>query len=341
MSSDRVTPMHPQFSGTPADARIRYLVRSSEDPLARDAPNVISNLTRSPKRISSVYVYDRWGTELFERQCGTPEYYLRRVEAQLLSGYAADIVELCGFPPMVELGAGTAEKTRILLAEYAKRGVCCDYFPIDIDTETLAKSAQILVSFFPSLYVHCLGTTYHQGLRALPPCPRARLFAFLGSSLGNMELQEIDVLLSQLFDNGAQGDYLLLGADLDKDPAIIDRAYNDAAGYGPRSTLNVLDHLNRRYAGNFVMGNFRYRSHYDSRTRRNEVRIESLVDQTVTLAALGLTVSLDAGELIDAEVMWKFDPEELGALLSRAGFSMVRRWIEPVYRYGLFLLRHR
>jgi len=340
MSQQRVTPMHPQFSGT-ADARIRYLVRSSEDPLARDAPNVISNLTRSPKRISSVYVYDRRGTELFERQCGTPEYYLRRVEAHLLSWYAADIVELCGFPPMVELGAGTAEKTRILLAEYAKRGVCCDYFPIDIDTETLSKSAQILVSSFPSLYVHCLGTTYHQGLRALPPYPRARLFAFLGSSLGNMELQEIDDLLSQLFDNGAQGDYLLLGADLDKDPAVIDRAYNDSAGYGPRSTLNTLNHLNRRYAGNFVMGNFRYRSQYDSRARRNEVRIESLVDQTVTLAALGLTVSLGAGELIDAEVMWKFDPEELGAILSRAGFSMVRRWIEPVYRYGLFLLRHR
>jgi L-histidine N-alpha-methyltransferase len=221
------------------------------------------------------------------------------------------------------------------------RGVCCDYFPIDVDTETLSKSAQALLSSFPSLYIHCLGTTYHAGLRALPPCPRARLFTFLGSSLGNMELHEIDDLLSQLFDNGAQGDYLLLGADLDKDPAVIDRAYNDAAGYGPRSTLNTLDHLNRRYAGNFIMGNFRYRSHYDSRTRRNEVRIESLVDQTVTLAALSLTVSLGAGELIDAEVMWKFDPEELGAILSRAGFSMERRWIEPVYRYGLFLLRHR
>ena len=88
------------------------------------------------------------------------------------------------------------------------------------------------------------------------------------------------------------------------------------------------------------MGNFRYRSRYDSRMRRNEVRIESLVDQTVTLAALGITVSFDAGELIDAEVMWKFDPEELGSILSCAGFSMVRRWIEPAYRYGLFLFRH-
>jgi L-histidine Nalpha-methyltransferase len=341
MTSEGLTPMQPQFSGTPSDTRIRYLVRSTEDSLAHDAPNVVFNLTRSPKRISSVYVYDKTGTELFERQCDTPEYYLRRVESQLLKWYAGDIVKLCGFLPIIELGAGTAEKTRIILAEYAKRDVHCDYFPIDVDTETLAESAQTLVSAFPLLYVHCLGTTYHKGLRALPPCPRARLFIFLGGSLGNMERQEIDDLLLQMFDNGAQGDYLLLGADLDKDPAVIDRAYNDSAGYGPRSTLNMLDHLNRRYAGDFVTENFRYRSHYESRMRRNEVRIESLMDQTVTLAALGITIAFGSGELIDAEVMWKFDPEELAAILDRAGFSMVRRWIEPAYRYGLFLLRHK
>jgi L-histidine Nalpha-methyltransferase len=334
-------PMPPQLPGTSPDARIRYLVRSTEDPLAQDAPNVILNFTRSPKRISSVYVYDKRGTELFERQCGTPEYYLRRVESQLLNRHAGDIVALCGFPPIVELGAGTAEKTRSLLAEYAEHGMRCDYFPIDIDTETLSESMRILVSAFPLLHVHCLGATYHEGLQALPPCPRARLFMFLGSSLGNMEWQEIDDLLSQLFDSGTKGDYFLLGADLDKDPAIIDRAYNDSAGYGPRSTLNMLDHLNRRYGGNFVTDNFRYRSHYDSRLRKNEVRIESLVDQTVTLDALAITISFSAAELIDAEVMWKFDPEELGAVLDRAGFSMARRWIDPAYRYALFLLRHK
>jgi dimethylhistidine N-methyltransferase len=286
-------------------------------------------------------VYDKRGTELFEQQCSTPEYYLRRVESQLLNAYAADIVGLCGFPPIVELGAGTGEKTRILFAEYAKRGVRCDYFPIDVDAETLSDSVHKLASTLPILFVNCLGATYQEGLRALPPSHRARLFMFLGSSLGNMEWQEIDELLSQLFDKGAPGDYLLLGADLDKDPAIIDSAYNDSAGYGPRSTLNMLDHLNRRYGGNFVTDNFRYRSKYDSRMKRNEVHIESLVDQTVTLASLGFTVSFGAAELIDAEVMWKFDPDELSAVLDRAGFSMMHRWIEPVYRYGLFLLRHK
>ena len=102
----------------------------------------------------------------------------------------------------------------------------------------------------------------------------------------------------------------------------------------------MLAHLNRRYAGNFVMDNFRYRSKYDSRAKKNEVRIQSLVDQTVTLASLNFTVAFGAAELIDAEVMWKFDPDELGETLARAGFSLVHRWIEPTYRYGLFLLRH-
>ena len=333
--------MQREFSGTTSDPRVRYLVRSTADPLAHDAPNVVYNLTRSPKRISSVYVYDKRGTELFERQCSTPEYYLRRVETQLLNAYAGDIVGLCGFPPIVEFGAGTAEKTRILIAEYAKRGRRCDYFPIDVDVETLSEFGQRLASTHPILFVNCLGATYQEGLRALPPCPRARLFLFLGSSIGNMEWQEIDELISQLFDNGAPGDYLLLGADLDKDPAIIDKAYNDSAGYGPRSTLNMLDHLNHRYGGNFVTANFRYRSKYDSRMKRNKVHIESLVDQTVTLASLGFAVSFGAGELIDAEVMLKFDPDELSAVMDGAGFSMMRRWIEPVYRYGLFLLRHK
>ena len=322
-----------------ADSRVRFLIRSTEDPLGRDGPNVVAGLSRSPKRISSVYVYDRRGTEFFERQCGTPEYYLRRVESQLLTSFACEIVETCGLLPLVELGAGTAEKTRILLVEYAKRGSRFDYFPIDVDSETLFTTASQLSSDFPHLFVHCIGTTYENGLAVLLPTRQSRLFLFLGSSIGNMERPDMDRLLSRIFSAGVPGNYLLVGADLDKDPAVIDRAYNDAAGYGPRSTLNILDHLNHRYGGNFVPNNFRYRSRYDSHTRRNEVRIESLRNQTVTLSSLNFTVSLGAAELIEAEVMWKFDPRELVMILDRAGFSLERQWIDLVYRYGLFLFR--
>jgi L-histidine Nalpha-methyltransferase len=337
--SAKYPPMQARDPNEVADSRVQFLIRSTEDPLGQDGPNVIAGLSQSPKRISSVYVYDKRGTELFERQCETPEYYLRRVESQLLTSFACEIVDTCGLLPLVELGAGTAEKTRLLLLEYAKRGSRCDYFPIDVDSATLFKAASELTSDFPQLFVHCLGTTYEKGLATLPPSAQSRLFLFLGSSLGNMERPEIDRLLSRLFDSGAHGDYLLVGADLNKDPAVIDKAYNDSAGYGPRSTLNILDHLNRRYGGNFAQHNFRYRSRYDSLTRRNEVRIESLRNQTVTLSSLNFSVSLRAAELIDAEVMWKFDPQELVLILDRAGFSLVRQWIDLVYRYGLFLLR--
>src|SRR5258708_13110615 len=139
----------------------------------------------------------------------------------------------------------------------------CEYFPIDVDTETLSHSAQELASAFPLLFVHCLGATYHKGLRALPPYPGARLFVFLGSSLGNMEWQEIDDLLSELFGSGTRGDYFFLVADLDKDPAIIDRPYNDSAGYGPRSALKLVDHLTRTYLDKFLTETFPSPSKYD------------------------------------------------------------------------------
>lgn len=142
-----------------------------------------------------------------------------------------------------------------------------------------------------------------------------------------------------LFGACAQGDFLLLGVDLDKDPAMINGAYNDSAGCGSRSTLNMLHHLNRRYEGNFQVHRFRYRSRYNVALKCNEVGIESLIDQMVTLRSLGFTAAFHAGESIDAEIMWKFDPDDLAARCGRAGFSLVHRWIDPIYRYGLFLLR--
>jgi dimethylhistidine N-methyltransferase len=329
------TPCH----GTGAKERTQFLIRSDEDPLAGDGPNVIANLSKSPKKISSAYVYDRTGSLLFEKQCNTLEYYLRRAEVQLLRTHAEEIIELCDCPIIVELGAGTAQKTRLLLSQYANRH--CDYYPIDVDAETLTETARELTAAFPRLFVHCLGATYREGLCALPASTAPRLFLFLGSSLGNMEWREMEELLLQLFSSSRRGDHLLVGADLHKESRIINCAYNDCAGYGPRSTLNMLSHLNHRYGGDFVLERFGYRSQYDSRLKRNEVWIESLAEQFVTLSRLGFRASFGRSELIDAEVMWKFDPDELTALLDRAGFSMICPWIEAVHRYGLFLLRRK
>jgi dimethylhistidine N-methyltransferase len=318
-------------------SRVRFLIKSDDDPLATDGPNVIRNLSSSPKKISPVYVFDKRGSELFEEQCRTKEYYLRRAETRLLRSYAGVILRHTGFTPIVELGAGTAEKTRALFIEYAKQGRRCDYYPIDVDVDTLSEAMHALTAAYPQLYAHCLGTTYQSGLHALSSGTAPQLFLFLGSSIGNMELHEIDDLLQAIFESSRHGDYLLVGADLDKDPSVIDRAYNDSAGYGPRSTLNMLSHLNDRYRGSFDIANFRYHSKYDSHIRRNEVRIESLVQQSVTLASLDFTVDLAEQEMIDAEIMWKFEPSELTGILDRAGFSTAQQWIDPQYNYGLFL----
>jgi len=149
----------------------------------------------------------------------------------------------------------------------------------------------------------------------------------------------MDGFLAQLSQSCAPGDFLLVGADLDKNAAMIDAAYNDAQGFGPQSTLNMLHHLNRRYRGNFDVSRFHYRSRYNPSVRCNEVHIESLVAQSISLASLQFTTELSAGELIDAEIMWKFDPDELTERCRRFRFAPVQRWIDPVLRYGLFLLR--
>jgi dimethylhistidine N-methyltransferase len=329
-----------ETAGAVADGRIRFLVQSTQDPLADDGPNVIHNLSKTPKKISPVYVYDQLGTRLFERQCRTPEYYLRRAEARVLNAHASEILDLCGCLPMVELGAGTAEKTRILLREYHRRNMPCDYFPIDVDTQTLLAAAGGLVRDYPRLTVHIVGAGYGEGLSALPPGRRARLLLFLGSSLANMELSEMNDLLDHIYRHTVSGDHLLVGLDLDKDAAVINKAYNDAAGFGAYSTLNMLSHLNRRYGGDFIIERYAYRSTFNVSARRNEVRIESLAQQTVTLRRLDFQVSFRPSEMIDAEVMWKFDPQDVAHLLGRAGFSPVQRWIEPVHRYGVFLFRH-
>ena len=318
-------------------SRVRFLIRVDDDPLALDGPNVVRNLSRTPKKISPMYVFDKLGSELFEEQCRTEEYYLRRAETHLLQLYAGDIIRRTGFTSIVELGAGTAEKTSALFSEYARHGKRCDYYPIDVDVETLSGAMRKLTVVYPQLHAHCLGTTYQRGLHALSSDALPKLFLFLGSSIGNMDLHEIDELLRNLFETGRSGDHLLVGADLDKDSSIIDRAYNDTAGCGARSTLNMLRHLNNRYRGSFVIDNFRYRSKYNSQIRRNEVHIESLVQQRVALASLEFVVSFAKNELIEAEVMWKFEPAELEGRLCRAGFALVQKWIAPQHDYGLFL----
>lgn len=334
-----IVPIGLEKDHLPQLPRIEFLVSSTEDPLDQDGPNVIAGLSERPKRISPIYVYDKRGTELFERQCDTPEYYLRRAEAGLLESHAADILDICGFVPIVELGAGTARKTRCLLAEFQRRGRRCDYYPIDIDTETLLDAMSELTAKFPRLFVHCLGTTYDRALPFLPRCSQNRLFLFLGSSLGNMRLTEMDGFLAQLSQRCARSDFLLVGADLDKNAAMIDAAYNDSKGFGAQSTLNMLHHLNRRYRGNFDVSRFRYQSRYKPAARCNEVHIESLAAQSISLSSLQFTTEFGAGDLIDAEIMWKFDPDELTERCMRFRFVPVQRWIDPVYRYGLFLLR--
>ena len=276
---------------------------------------------------------------MFERQCEQPEYYLTRVEYRLLQAHAAELLDKTDFVRLVELGAGNAHKTQNLFEAFHARGKPCTYYPIDVDSTVMMRAMPSLTRRFPHLNVHAIVGTYHLGLDALPLGGIPKLFLFLGSSIGNMEKLEYVSLLTRIRSRMDPADFLLIAADLEKEPRIIQVAYNDSAGYGRRSTLNMLSHLNWRYMGDFSLRRFRYVSTYNQELQRNEVCIVSLKDQIVTLKALGLTISLKAGEPINAEIMWKFNPQALVKEIAGVGFQFLKSWTDTELPYGLFLFR--
>jgi L-histidine Nalpha-methyltransferase len=319
-------------------SRLDWLCPNDVDPLANDGPNVARGLLGMPKKISAVYVYDEAGNQLFEKQCEQPEYYLTRVEARMIEARAAEILSLTGFAHLVELGAGNAQKTQAFFQAFAAGNKQCVYYPIDVDREVMARALPALIERFPGLTVHAVVGTYELGLEALPPGV-PRLFLFLGSTIGGMEKAEYGALLRRIRASMGPADFLLVAADLEKDADIIQRAYNDAAGYGPRSTLNILSHLNWRYLGDFDPGKFAYHSQYKPERQRNEIHIVSRVTQWITLKKLDLRVPFAAGEPIHAEIMWKFNPEALVQEVGALGYEYARRWTDAEFSYGLFLFR--
>lgn len=323
-------------AGTKAPAA-RMIVARNGDPFAGDGPNVVRNLSGSPKRIDAKYVYDAAGSLIFEKQVQQPEYYLGRAERALVRSHAGAVAEMAGACTVVELGSGSAEKTVPLLRAFRTRGLACAYQPIDIDAVALRRCMDSLAETLPGQPVAAVAGTYEDGLRMPVDGPARRLLVFLGGTIGNFEDSEGAALLQAVRTATRPGDLFLVGADLAKDPAIIDSAYNDAAGYGARSSLNMLAHLNWRYGGDFDLDAFAYVSRYDAARRRNVVHLRSRARQRVTLRGLDASFVFEPGELVFTEVMRKFTVAELEDALAVARFRPRRHWVDDTWGYGLFL----
>ncbi len=308
-----------------AQVLLRHLPGGTGMDLGTD---VRRGLTRYPKQLPPKYFYDERGSRLFDQICRTPEYYPTRTEDTLLARVAMDVVHRCRPALIVELGSGTARKTRHLLDACARLGCRCGYAPVDVCAEVLLESGRALVDSYPWLNVEAWCGDYAGALAALPPAPGPRLFVFLGGTIGNYDEDEALTFLRGMRAVMAPADTLLLGADRVKDPAVLHAAYNDAQGLTAAFNLNILAVINRELQARFDLGLFAHRAGYDESRSRIEMHLRARCDQVVPIDALGMTVPFHAGESVRTEISRKFTPDTLATLLDDAGFHCAAHY-EP------------
>jgi len=304
------------------------------------AEDVRAGLTAPRKRLLPKYFYDELGSALFEAITALPEYYLTRAETEILRDRSGEIVEAVGGPlELIELGSGSAVKTRYLIDAALARQPALRFCPIDISAAALDASARALSAEYPSIVVDGINADYLTGLTRLSRNGARRRFAlFLGSNIGNFEPDEARSTLSALRAVLDPGDRFLLGADLRKDPGVLERAYADATGVTAAFNRNLLGRINRELGGHFDLDAFSHRAFYNTERSRVEIQLVSSKRQDVAIDALGLVASFAQGEPIHTESAYKFDDESIAALASSAGFDVDRSWTDAQRRFADYLL---
>jgi L-histidine Nalpha-methyltransferase len=322
------------------DPRLYIHTLARRDPLAGFSEDVRKGLSAHPKRFLPKYFYDELGSQLFEAICLLPEYYLTRAENEILQRYSDEIVAaIAGQKTLVEMGSGSASKTRLIIEALLRRQSELLFMPVDISATALESSSRILLQSYPRLTIEAYAADYFAGLAELGKKPRPRTLAlFLGSNISNFDLDEALRFLRALRSVLQKGDALLLGADLKKDPAILEAAYNDALGVTSAFNLNVLARINRELGGTFDLRAFKHRAFYNEAIGRIEIYIESLADQRVRIEKLDLEIEFAAGELIHTENSYKYDKTGIAQLAVATGFELSRTWLDSQERFSSNLL---
>jgi L-histidine Nalpha-methyltransferase len=303
------------------------------DGLRRD---VRDGLSASPKVLPPKWFYDERGSALFEQITELPEYYPTRAERSILEAKAADIAGRTKAHTLVELGAGSAAKTRLLLDALRDGGTLGQYVPVDVSVSTLVDTGEALSREYPQLPVHAVAADFEHHLDRVPGGGPG-LTAFLGGTIGNFEPVPRAGFLAALREGMAPGDWLLLGTDLVKDPATLVGAYDDAAGVTAEFNRNVLHVINRELQADFDVDAYRHIALWDAESEWIEMRLESLADQKVRLIELDLTVGFGKGEQVRTEISAKFRESGVRAELAAAGFGMQEWWTDTEGRFALSL----
>jgi L-histidine N-alpha-methyltransferase len=303
--------------------------------LAEDAAR---GLTSRPKVIPPKYFYDDRGSRLFEAITRLPEYYQTRTERSILESCATQIVRELEPGVLVEFGSGAADKTRTLLSAMRDAGTLHGYAPLDVSEDASRRAAESLIEEYPTLLVEGVIGDFERP-HHLPFAGKRRLLAFLGSTIGNFEPADSLAFLRRVAAELTAADGFLIGFDLIKDRATLEKAYNDAAGVTAEFNLNLLRVVNRELGADFDPARFRHRAFYDVDLARIEMHLVSEIDQVVHLPAIDLTVRFEAGESIRTELSHKYSRESVTALLSRAGLRLAEWFTDERGSFALALAR--
>lgn len=294
----------------------------AQDALADD---VRRHLLAAPRSLPPKWFYDEVGSALFDQICDLPEYYLTRAERTLLERWVAPVIEALRPATLVELGAGSAAKTRLVLDAMRATGAARAYVPIDVSAEFLAETARDLRRAYPGLAVQPMVADIAEPLALDDGLPSPTLIAFLGSTIGNFSSADAARLLRGLRDAMRDGDRLLLGVDLRKDVTVLERAYNDAAGVTAAFNRNMLHVLNASLGADFDVEAFEHRAFYAQARHRIEMHLVATRAMTVTIPGMA-PVALRAGESIRTEISCKYDRPGVEAMLAAAGMRL-ERWL--------------
>jgi L-histidine N-alpha-methyltransferase len=308
--------------------------------VATFAEDVRAGLGTLPMRLSPKYFYDDLGSALFEAITRLPEYYLTRVERDLLATYGREIAgALDGPVELVELGSGSAVKTRVLIDAILERQPRLTFHPIDISADAVTESSLALVASYERLRVVAYAGDYFPLLREKRVVTRDRVLAlFLGSNIGNFEPGDARELLTLLAAALRPGDGVLIGYDLKKDPSILELAYDDPTGVTAAFNKNLLGRMNRELGADFDLSAFRFRARWDEARGAILSYLVAGVAQRVTVPLAGLTLDFAAGDTIHTESSYKFSRDEIVTLARRCGYAERTTYSDTAGRYALSLL---
>jgi L-histidine N-alpha-methyltransferase len=313
-----------------------YLHEGQERSLADD---VLDGLTRPFKELPPKHFYDARGAELFDRICELPEYYPTRTERSILQTSAVQLARTTAAEELVELGSGTAAKTRVLLDALHMAGTLQLYIPVDVTESMVRDCAHELTSEYPGLRVHGVIGDFERHLDRVPEALGPRLVVFLGGTIGNFPPGSRRRFLREIAKLLGPSDHLLMGTDLVKDPQVLTRAYDDSQGVTAEFNRNLLRVLNRELQADFDPEDFEHVALFNREHEWIEMRLRARREHTTTVHDLGLSVHFDQGEEMRTEISAKFTRDRVQDDLSAAGLEIVSWLTDPDELFALTLSR--